>query len=158
MCLSINCSCYSACIRVLPLYPFYLPFFSSQLRMVTICGRHVMASVRDIKIAVSGTFHAMPCLPCYEMSSTLLKLRRYSFHVSRYGVHVSWVYSLYFPYWLDGLQKCFSCCSLFILLCNGQNIAEYEAYWIISVPINNYFLEACVSHSFLQSGIHKLNN
>jgi len=30
--------------------------------------------------------------------------------------------------WLDGLQRCFSCCSLLILLYNGQNIAEYEAY------------------------------
>ena len=29
----------------------------------------------------------------------------------------------------DGLQRCFSCWSLLILLCNGQNIAEYEAYW-----------------------------
>jgi len=30
---------------------FVPPFFSSQPRKVTICGRHVMASVRDIKIA-----------------------------------------------------------------------------------------------------------
>ena len=30
--------------------PFDLPFFSSQPRKVTICGRHEMASVRDIKI------------------------------------------------------------------------------------------------------------
>ena len=45
-----NHSCCSACIRVLPLYPFDLPFFSSQPRKVTICGRHEMASVRDIKI------------------------------------------------------------------------------------------------------------
>jgi len=39
--------------------------------------------------------------------------------------------------WLDGLQRCFSCCSLLILLYNEQNIAEYEAYWLISVPIIN---------------------
>jgi len=51
MCLFTNRSCYSACIRVLPFYPFDLPYFSSQLHKVTICGRHVMASVRDIKIA-----------------------------------------------------------------------------------------------------------
>ena len=30
-----------------------------------------------------------------------------------------------------------SCCSLIILLCNGQNIAEYEAYWLMGVPIIN---------------------
>ena len=50
MCLFTNRSCYSVCIRVLPLYPFDLPFFSSQLHKVTICGRHGMASVQDIKI------------------------------------------------------------------------------------------------------------
>ena len=50
MCLFTNRRSYSACIRVLPLYPFDLPFFSSQLRKVTICDRHRMASVRDIKI------------------------------------------------------------------------------------------------------------
>ena len=32
------------------LYRFDLPFFSFQPRNVTICGRHKMASVRDIKI------------------------------------------------------------------------------------------------------------
>ena len=45
MCLFTNCSCYSA------LYHFdLLPFFSSQPSKVTICGRHEMASVRDMKI------------------------------------------------------------------------------------------------------------
>jgi len=30
------------------------------------------------------------------------------------------------------------CCSLLILLCNGrQNIAEYEAYWLMGAPGNN---------------------
>ena len=33
--------------------------------------------------------------------------------------------------WLDRLQRYFSCCSLFIWLCNGQNIAEYEVYWLM---------------------------
>jgi len=51
MCLFTHHSCYSTCIRVLPLYPFDLSFFFSQPRKVTICGRHEMASVRDIKIA-----------------------------------------------------------------------------------------------------------
>ena len=86
-----NRSCYSARIRVLPLYPFDLPFFSSQLCKVTICSRHEMASVQDIKIT-----RAMPCLLCYEMSSPLQKLKCYGFHISRYGAHIS-VYSPYFP-------------------------------------------------------------
>jgi len=33
------------------LYPFDLPYFSSQPCKVTICGKHVMASVWDIKFA-----------------------------------------------------------------------------------------------------------
>ena len=51
MCVFTNWSCYSACIKVLPLYPFDLSYFSSQPRKVTICSRLIMASVRDIKIA-----------------------------------------------------------------------------------------------------------
>jgi len=70
------------------LLPLWSPILSSQLCKVTICGRHVMASVRDHW----GTSRAMPCLLCYERSSTLLKLRHYGFHVSRYGIHVSWAF------------------------------------------------------------------
>jgi len=61
MCLYTNRSCYSACIRVLPLYPFDLPYFSSQPSKVTICARHVMASVPDIKTAETLL---MLCLAC----------------------------------------------------------------------------------------------
>ena len=46
MCLFTNHSCYSVCIRVLPLY-----FDLLTTAEVTICGRHIMASVQDIKIA-----------------------------------------------------------------------------------------------------------
>jgi len=41
-----------------------------------------------------------------------------------------------------GLQRYFSCCSLLILLCSGQNIAEYKAYRLMGIPIIN------ASHSF----------
>ena len=34
------------------------------------------------------------------------------------------------------IQRCFLCYS-FILPCNRQNIAEYEGYWLIGVPIVN---------------------
>ena len=38
--------------------------------------------------------------------------------------------------WMD-CRDTFLCCSSVILLCNGQNIAEYEAYWLMTVPIIN---------------------
>ena len=101
----------------------------SQPRKVTICGRHAMAHC--------GTSRAMPCLLCYETSSTLLESRHCAFHVPRYGARVSRVYSPYFPYCLYGLQRYFLCCFWLMLLCNGQNIAKYEAHWLIGVPIIN---------------------
>ena len=62
--------------------PLWSPTLSSQPRKVMICGRHVMASVIT---DCWGTPHTMPCLLCYETSSTLLKSRYYGFHISRYG-------------------------------------------------------------------------
>ena len=84
MCIFTNSSCYSACIRVLHLYPFDLPYFSSQLHKVTICGRHVMASVRDINIAKALL---VQCLEFDIVEIELLWL-----YISRYGVHISRVY------------------------------------------------------------------
>jgi len=43
-----------------------------------------------------GTTHTIHCLLCYEMSSTLLKLKCYGFHLSRHGAHISQAYSPYF--------------------------------------------------------------
>ena len=42
-----------------------------------------------------------------------------------------------FCYGWFGLQRCFPWYSLPVLLCNSQNIAEYEAYWLMGVPIIN---------------------
>ena len=28
-----------------------------------------------------------------------------------------------------------SCCSLFIMLCNGLKVSEYEAYWLMGFPL-----------------------
>ena len=53
-----------------------------------------------------------------------------------WGTHFTGIFSV-FSVWLDGLQRCFSCCSLLILLYNGQNIAEYKAYWLMGFPIIN---------------------
>jgi len=59
--------------------------------------------------------------------------------LSRIEIWGSWFMSIFsiFSVMLDGLQRCFSCCSLPILLCNGQNIAEYESYWLMGFPIIN---------------------
>ena len=69
-------------------------------------------------------------------------LRCYGFHASKYGACASQVNLPYFPLWLDGLERCLSCCSMLILLCNGQNIAEYEVYWLMGVPIINHLRHA----------------
>ena len=47
------------------------------------------------------------------------------------GAHASRVNILYFPQWLDGLRGAFLCCFMLILLCNGQNMAVYEVYWVM---------------------------
>jgi len=62
-------------------------------------------------------------------------------HVSRYGACVLRVFSPYFMQWLDGLQRFFSCCSLPILLCNGQKIAEHETYWLMGFLLGGAFYE-----------------
>ena len=139
MCLFTNCSSYSACIMVLPLYPFNLPFFSSQPRKVTILGKHIMASVRDIQIAEALLTLCLAYYVCYETSLTLLKSRHYDFHVSRYGQGTCFM-SMHSPYFPSGLHKCFYgnlCLQVHILLCNRQNIGEYKAYWLVGAPVTN---------------------
>ena len=115
--------------------PLWFPILFSQPYKVTICGRHVMASVRDMKITEAPL---VLCLACFVM--------KWVQHCWNWGVmafkywnmgRVSWVHSPYFPLCLDGLQRCFSCCSSLVLLCNGQNTAEYEVYWLIDAPIIN---------------------
>ena len=114
--------------------PLFAPILSSQPCKVTICGRRVMASVRDIKIVKALL---MLCLAYYVM--------KWVGHCWNWGV-MAFTYRdmghtfherIFRNGWMDGLQRCFSCCSLFILLCNGQNIAEYETYWLLGVPIIN---------------------
>ena len=73
-----------------------------------------------------STFHSYYSM--LIMSLTLLKLRCYGFHISRYGVHISQINFQYYVMagWIAGM---FSCFSLLAFLCNGQNIAKYEMYW-----------------------------
>ena len=80
-------------------------------------------------------FHAALCLYCSVTDKTYLNMKRtglWAFQKLIFGAGVSRAYSLYFLLWLDGLQRYFSC------LCNKCNKAEYEANWLISVPIINY--------------------
>jgi len=133
------------CIRVLPLYPFDLPYFSSQLCKMTICGRLVMASVRDIKIAEALL---VLYLACYVMK----RVR----HCWNWGV-------MAFTYWdmgrtfhkyifrifCNGWMDCRDAFHAVILLYNGQNIAEYEAYWLMSFSIINLWAHVSQAHFLL---------
>ena len=114
--------------------PLWSPILSSQPRKVTICGRNKMASVRDIKIDEALL---ILCLAYY-----IMKRAR---HCWNWGIMVFTYWDMgrafhehilhIFPNgWMD-CRDAYSCCSLLIFLCNGQNIAEYEAYWLIGVPI-----------------------
>ena len=83
-----------------PLYPFDLPFFSSQPCKVMICGTHVMTLVRGIKIAEALIMLCLAYILCYKTRSTFQKLRHYGFHISRYGAHVSRTYSTIMAGWI----------------------------------------------------------
>ena len=79
----------------------------------------------------------MTCLLCYETSFAIVEIETlWLSRIEIWGARITSILSV-FPKWLDGLQRCFSCCSLPILLCNGQNIAECEAYWLMGFPIIN---------------------
>ena len=60
---------------------------------MTICGRHVMASVRDVKITEAVLM--ILCLKCYKTGLTLLKLRHYGIHISGYGVRLTSEFSVF---------------------------------------------------------------
>ena len=87
-----------------------------------------MASVQDIKITEALFINEFDIAEIEALWLSHIKIWGRAFHEH---------YSPYFPYWLDGLQRCFSCCSLLILLCNRQNIAEYKAYWLMGVVLGH---------------------
>jgi len=43
---------------------------------------------------------------------------------------------IFFNGWMD-YRDAFHACSLLVLLCNGQNVDEYEACWLVGIPIIN---------------------
>ena len=129
MCLFTNRSCYSACIRVLPLYSFDLPSFSPQPRKVTICGRHEMASVQHIKVdeallVLCLAYYAMKRVShCRNWDAMALRYRdmgrafhEYILRILRNG-------------WM-GCRDTFHVC-----VTNATN----KANWLISAPIINYW-------------------
>ena len=135
MCLFTNRSCYSACIRMLPLYPFDLPFFSSQPRKVMIFSRHEMASVWDIKIdeallVLCLAYYVMKqvrhCRNWDAMAFTYRDMGR-TFH--EYILHI----------FCNGWMDCRDSFHAVLYLCNKRNKTEYKANWLISVLIINYW-------------------
>ena len=80
----------------------------------------------------------MPCVLCYETSSPLQKVRRCGFHVLKYGARVhEYIVRIFRNGWMDCRDAFHAALCLRTLLCNGQNIAEYEAYWLMGFPIIN---------------------
>ena len=137
MCLFTKRSCYSACIRVLPLYPYDFPFFSSQPHKVTIHGRQEMASVQNIKLdeallVLCLAYYVMKrvhhCRNWDAMAFTYRDTMGRTFH--KYILHI------FRNGWMDCRDAfhavlCLYCCVA------DKNIAEYEAYWLMGFPVIN---------------------
>ena len=129
--------------------PLCVHILSSPPRKVTICGRHLMASVRDIKDR-RGTSHTMPLLTMLWNEFDIAEIEALWLScIKVWDARFTSIFSI-FSTMVDGLQRCFSWCCLLILLCNRQNIAEYEAYWLMGVAIINpwstcqpFFLGMC---------------
>jgi len=113
--------------------PLWSPILSSQPRKVTICGRQIMTSVWDIKIAEALL---TLCLAYYVMKRarhswnwgimafTYYRDMRHTFHE-----HILHIFR---NGWMDRRDAFHA-----VLCLYGQNIAEYEAYWLMGVPIFN---------------------
>jgi len=115
-------------------------FFTPQPHKVMICGRHVLASVQDIKIAEALL---MLCLAYYVMkyktSSTLLKcLRHFGFRGMGHAFHEH-ILRIFHSYngWMDCRDAFHAVLCLYFCVTARQNIAEYEAYWLMGIPIIN---------------------
>ena len=112
----------SWCYLWTPLCPH--SFFTTAY-IVIICGRRVMASVQDIKIAET----LLMLIMLWNEFNTL----KLSFHVSNFTIEFS-IFSVKAGWIAEMLFMLFFAC---MLLCNRWNIAEYEAYWLMEIPITN---------------------
>jgi len=135
MCLFTKRSYYSACIRVLPLYPFDLPFVSSQPRKVTICGRHEMASVRDIKIDEALLVLHL----AYYVIKRVHHCRNWDAMAFTYRDMGHAFTSIFSVFSVMGWMDCWDTFHAVLCLCNKRNKAEYEVNWLISVLMINYW-------------------
>jgi len=134
MCLFTNRRSYSACIMVLPMYPFDLPFFLHM--QVMICGRHIMALVRDIKIADALLILCLLAMLLNEFDIAEIEAlwlscievwgARFTSIFSVFSVMARWIAEMLFMLFLAYISVEF-----------GQKIAEYEVYWLMGVPIIN---------------------
>jgi len=108
--------------------PLWSPILSSQPRKVTICGRHVMASVRDIQIAeVLLTLYLAYCVMKWVRHCWNRGIMAFTYRDMGRTFH-EYIYSPYFRNsWMDCRDTFLYCC-LLILLCNGQNKAENKVW------------------------------
>ena len=134
--------------------PLWFPILSSQPHRVTICGRHIMASVRDKQITEAlltlclAYFVMKRVRHCWNrgiMAFTYWDMGR-AFH--------EYILRIFRNGWMDCRDAFHAVFCLYC--CVGQNIAKYEAYWLIGVTVINPW--ARTSHSSLQSDILKSTN
>ena len=112
------------------------PFIQPTLMQVTISCGGIMASLREIKITET-------LLTAYNTFTHWDMIWGMHF-TSQYSVFHKWIFCIsqvnlpYFSYngWMD-CKDAFSCCSMLILLCNGQNVAVYKVYWLMGFSIIN---------------------
>jgi len=106
---------------------------SLQPRKVTICGRHIMASVQDIQIT-EALF--ILCLAYYVMKRVRHRwnwgIMTFTYWDMRHTFY-EYILRIFRNGWM--VQRCSLCCSLLILLCNRQIIVEYKVYWLMGFPI-----------------------
>jgi len=114
----------SGCYLCTPLTD--LPYFSSQPRKMTICSRHIMASLRDIKIAEEFLKCAPHILICESHNASISAIS---------NLFYEYILRIFRSGWMD-CRDAFHAV-LCLLLYNGQNITEYEAYWFMGFPIIN---------------------
>jgi len=135
LCLFTNCSSYSACIMVLPLYPFDLPF--------CLHNRARWRFAVDTQWFQSKTYRSLR----YSSHYALLTMLWNQFDIAEigalwlscieiWGVRFTSIFSV-FSVMAEWIAEILFVLFLLILLCNGQNIAEYEAYQLMGAPIIN---------------------
>ena len=119
--------------------PLWSPILSSQPRKVTICGRHVMASVWDITIAEALlilylAYYVMKWVwHCWNWGVMVFTYRDMGRMFHEHILHI------FCNGWTDCKDAFHAALCLYC--------TEYEVYWLMGVPIINPW--GVASHSFL---------